>query len=333
MNVRRRVVMLAILVGFQAMVIVSARGVGVRLIQPPLRRDRTLPNSRGRPRRSAWAARNLARRTGHRRQPTLRPGRRGSLTMSGSAGLAVVGVVARCLGSRFGHVLTLLGLAVVLRAGAVIDLRARVDPDLSGTTAGGRRRHGRGCGRLRGGWRCLGRRGGHRGCRSRCGSLGRGCGRRRAEPVLHALVTGTGALLGLVGRIGPVLAQTGRTGWSRRRRLSQYSGRGEQATNESKGGERAFHVFLQRVDGFISVEGRCTDGHEAATYTRTPPIVPALTTGGDPLIRAWGTSRSVPRHWPDTRHACGSERRMWCPRRRPKGTRRSERQLSGGEFT
>src|SRR5664279_1993947 len=38
MNVRR-VVMLAILVGFQAMVIVSARGVGVRLIQPPLRRE------------------------------------------------------------------------------------------------------------------------------------------------------------------------------------------------------------------------------------------------------------------------------------------------------
>jgi hypothetical protein len=60
------------------------------------------------------------------------------------AGLAVVGMVAGRLGRRLGHVAAPLCLAVIAVAWAVVDLAARVHPDLAwaATRSGGYRRGG-----------------------------------------------------------------------------------------------------------------------------------------------------------------------------------------------
>jgi hypothetical protein len=146
-----------------------------------------------------------------------------------SAAFPVIRMSAGGFGLRFRHVLSLFGLAVVPRAGAVIDIGRRVHPDHTGTAAG-RLCHVGCAGRFGGGsgssggssGGCTGRRG--RRWRSaggwRCGRLGRVCrgcrsGCVRYKP-LYAFVTVAGT--GLLWSIGvtAVFALPGRAGGSLR---------------------------------------------------------------------------------------------------------------------
>ena len=119
-----------------------------------------------------------------------------------AASLAVVSVVSLALGIRFGHVIAMLGRAVVLVARTVVDLCAGVHPDLASAAASGGF-HGSAGGATRpgGGAHRLGRRRRRRHARGwRSGGslahwLRRFCCGTFAVPILDTLVAAAGALL------------------------------------------------------------------------------------------------------------------------------------------
>ena len=96
------------------------------------------------------------------------------------ASLSAAGSIPLCLGRGFGHVGALLGVAIITVARAMVDLRVRIDPNLTIARRGPR------------GWRLCRPRGrrwclrGRRGCR--CW----GCRWHCITPRLHAFMTATG---------------------------------------------------------------------------------------------------------------------------------------------
>ena len=208
------------------------------------------------------------------------------------------------LGRGFRHVFAFLRLAVIPAAVAVVDIRRRVDPNHSSTTARsschcahgpggfGRMRHwsrlwssGRSWSRR--GWRrrCSGHRGsGCRGCRSRCCSV-------RNEPLLHTLMAAASARLLWSTRKAAVLALScgpcGRSGWH----LSQA----ELTHPNSQGESDHAALYLHPKPPSIDFGGRACV--RTAQHTKTgrkevsnefPPNVDILMFGSS------GRSTSVP---------------------------------------
>ena len=146
-----------------------------------------------------------------------------------SAGFAVIRMGPGGLGLCLSHVLPFLRLAVIARAGAVIDIRGRVEPHhacsatgcLCHVGGGGlcrtSRSWGRSCSRSRRGCR--------RCCRSRSASRALRGGWRStgigSKPRLYSFMTA--ACAGLLGSTGvtAVLALAGRAGWRTGRGLRQ----------------------------------------------------------------------------------------------------------------
>jgi len=166
--------------------------------------------------------------------------------------MIVVGVSPFSFRIGLGQVGPLLGLAVILRTGAVIDVRFGVQPNHSRTASrscggsdvgvvGGcrlRRRRSRCCGRSRRyRCRCSGSGWSRRSGGSGFGRRRRSCrrSRGRGEPLLDPLVAAAGSALRGSSRIGSVFAETGCACRSGRLGVSGADGEKRGGQNKERG--------------------------------------------------------------------------------------------------